>query len=231
MSLLRLLGGALLAYGTPVFLFIRRNFQQDFHRSAGLLGVVLYQGFAVFILSILLRKAITPLTWSASFSMVMLFSSFSLFSRHLSEQEARRWLYDYQLVSANQFLLARLIYYWGLLLLLNLLNFVWMFLLFKRLSFQAEVFLVVMVLGSMGFAGILTLLSSLCMQANNPSTLLAVLGLPLMLPYIWSMTHLLHGSLQGLEWAALQSYIGYLLGISVISWLLNAILFPYVWQE
>ena len=92
-------------------------------------------------------------------------------------------------------------------------------------------FMLVIVFGSLGFSGVLTLVSAIASKTNNNSTLTAILAFPIMLPML--LTAIKASMLVGLgfgseEWGM---YLGLMALINVVIIALAYVLFPYLWRS
>jgi heme exporter protein B len=109
------------------------------------------------------------------------------------------------------------------------------YLLYRIFSGQGPIdplhYLTILVLGALGFAANLTLVSAIAARGRNQATLIAVLGFPLLIP------HLLNGiiasaeSLQGKGWASTLPEMAFSAVFFVLLTLVSFLLFPYLWRE
>jgi len=93
------------------------------------------------------------------------------------------------------------------------------------------VFVISLVFGSTGIAIILSLLSTIASKAGKNFTLLAILGLPVLLPLLMVTTTLMKNAIDGIELSVQLKYIFVLLGLNGVSLALALVLFPYLWRE
>jgi len=86
-------------------------------------------------------------------------------------------------------------------------------------------------LGSLGLGLILTLVSALASHTDNNLGLMAILGLPVILPFLLILMRFSKNALDGLPWSVNGVYALQLGAVSVLSLALSYILFPYLWRE
>jgi len=130
--------------------------------------------------------------------------------------------------------LARSLYNAATMVLLSLLS-----LLFYTLFLGGEVlaeadlpqFLLAVVLGGIGFAAVLTLISAIAARAGNGLGLMAILGFPLVLPMLLAVMRASKLSLDGVAWSVNSTYFLGLVLLDVITVTLAWILFPYLWRD
>jgi len=140
-------------------------------------------------------------------------------------------LYYYTLINPAQFILAKMCYHAVLMLLLSIAGVVIYSTLFQMTIQDPLLFWTGAMLGSTGLAFVLSLLSTIAAKAGNNLTLLAILGLPILLPLILVSSALTKNAIDGLDWAVQWKYAFVLLGLNVVCFSLSVILFPYLWRE
>lgn len=92
-------------------------------------------------------------------------------------------------------------------------------------------FLLAVILGGIGFASVLTLISAIAARAGNGIGLMAILGFPLVLPLLLTVMRASKLALDGVAWSVTSSYFGGLVLLDVITITLAWILFPYLWRD
>lgn len=92
-------------------------------------------------------------------------------------------------------------------------------------------YLLTLVLGAIGFAGSLTLVSGIASKAENPATLMAVLSFPIILPLLLMLLKLSKNALDGLDRSSNWDEMGVVLAIDVIVLTLSWLLFPFLWRS
>jgi heme exporter protein B len=147
-------------------------------------------------------------------------------------QESRgRLLYLYTLASPEAIILSRVLYNILLLFVLALLCYGFYALLIGNLVQDTGLFLCTVVLGSMGFSCVLTLVSAIASKSSNNFTLMAILSFPVMLPLLLLLIKLSKDAIDGLGWDSSYKYLGALLALNVIVCTLAYLLFPYLWRD
>ncbi len=92
-------------------------------------------------------------------------------------------------------------------------------------------FLLTLVLTSIGFSGSLTLISGIASRANNSSILMAVLSFPIVISLLLMAIRVTKNALDGIERAASYDELLNLVAINCILTGLAYLLFPYVWRS
>jgi heme exporter protein B len=86
-------------------------------------------------------------------------------------------------------------------------------------------------LGSISFSTIFTMISAIASKAGNNGTLMAILSFPVIIPVILVLIHLSKNAMDGLDRAANYGNIGVLCAINVIVIATSLLLFPYLWRD
>ena len=92
-------------------------------------------------------------------------------------------------------------------------------------------FLLAVILGSMGFATCLTMVSAIAAKAKNSTALMAVLSFPVLIPLILLLIKLSRNAMEGLDRASSTDEILTLLAINAITVAISYVLFPYLWRS
>jgi heme exporter protein B len=91
--------------------------------------------------------------------------------------------------------------------------------------------IVVILLGSIGYSTVGTLLSSMAVQARTRDILLPILLFPVILPVLVAAVKASSGILQGFEWAEIMTWINLLIVYDVIFVAVSFMVFDFVVEE
>lgn len=169
--------------------------------------------------------------WVALFWIITLFASFNAIAKSFTTESRGRMLYLYTLVSPEVFIGAKAIYQSVILLVLSIVAMLVYKVLFAMVIEDYFVFATSLIFGSTGIAIILSLLSTISSKAGKNFTLLAILGLPILLPLLMVTTTLMKNAIDGIALSVQWKYIFVLLGLNGVSLALALVLFPYLWRE
>lgn len=213
---------------------MRKEFLLEWRQRYALNGMLLYIVGAVFVcyLSFNARRGqLTPIVWNTLFWIILLFTAINAIAKSFVQERAGRQLYYYTLASPQQIILSKIGYNTALMLVLALLGFsVYAFVLGNPVQ-DVGMYLLTLVLGAVGFAGSLTLVSGIASKAENPATLMAVLSFPIILPLLLMLLKLSKNAIDGLDRSANWDEMGVLLAIDVIVLTLSWLLFPFLWRS
>jgi len=172
-----------------------------------------------------------PLTWSALFWLIILFSAFGIVGKSFLGERRGILIYYHTVVSPRMLIMAKMAY--ASLLTLLLTSVGW--LVFATLMGDALndhlIFATALILGSAGFGASLTLLSAIASRADNSSVLMAVLGFPVILSILVMCIRITKNSIDGLGLDASLDELVTLAAIDSISAAASYLLFPYIWRS
>lgn len=213
---------------------LRLEMALDLRQRAAWAGMLLYVVSAVYVCYLAVKGGLGLATWNALFWIILLFAAFNALTRSFQREDAGRQLYLYTLVDPRSVILARAIYNGGVMVVLSLLSLlVYTLLLGADVLVEADLgqFVLSVVLGGIGFASVLTLISAIAARAGNGIGLMAILGFPLVLPLLLTVMRASKLALDGVAWSVTSTYFGGLVLLDVITITLAWILFPYLWRD
>lgn len=217
-----------------IWYLMQKDFRLEWRQRAALNGMLLYVGSTVFVcyLSFSLRGGQLPApAWNALFWIVLLFSAVNAVAKGFLQESRGRMLYYYTVVRPQAVILAKISYNALLLLGLALAAFALYALVLGNPVQDVPLFVGNVLLGAVGFASTLTLVSGIAAKATNSSTLMAVLGFPLMVPMLLLLIKVSKNALDGLEFQASQSSLLTLVALNMIVGAVSYLLFPFLWRS
>ncbi|GAB4018155.1 heme exporter protein CcmB [Spirosoma koreense] len=213
---------------------MRKEFLLEWRQRYALNGMLLYVAGAVFVcyLSFNARRGqLTPIVWNTLFWIILLFTAINAIAKSFVQERAGRQLYYYTLASPQQIILSKILYNTVLMLVLALLGFsVYAFVLGNPVN-DVPLYILTLVLGAIGFAASLTLVSGIASKAENPATLMAVLSFPIILPLLLMLLKISKNALDGLDRSTSWNEMGTVLAIDAIVITLSWLLFPFLWRS
>jgi heme exporter protein B len=194
-------------------------------------GILLYVVSTVYVVYISTKGEILQNTWVPLFWLIILFAGANALQRSFIRENSNRFLYLYTLVSPRGIIISKIIYNCILTSVVSLLTW------FTYTVFMGDIvenkmfFLVSLLLGNIGVASLFTFIASISSKSSQNSTLVAVLGFPVLLPLLLTIVKLCNASVMGVSFADMQKYFYVLLALNVIIWAMAYMLFPYLWRE
>jgi len=217
-----------------VRILLAREIQVELRQKVVLGGIFLFIISTVFVCYLSFRQLVEVPTWNALFWIIILFSSFNAIGKSFGQESEGEGLYMYSLVSPQGVIISKMIYNSLLMLVLGTISlFIYGLFLGKQVLLEADFlqFFVCMLLGSIGFALSLTLVSGIASKTNNNLGMMAILGFPVVLPLLVTILKVSKNSLDGIDLSVNLSYFFTLFALDAVVATLSFLLFPYLWRE
>ncbi|MFM7730477.1 MAG: heme exporter protein CcmB [Flavobacteriales bacterium] len=213
---------------------VRKEWQMELKQKHTLLGVLLYVLTTVFTCYLTMDKVESASTWSALVWVTGVFAAFNAMQKVFFSEPAGVQLWLYTLVTPRTLILAKMLYHGAVVAALQLLSMVAFIFFFgmgglERMDWGQLT--LVMLLGSAGLGITLTFVSSLAYKSGGGIGLIAILGFPLIIPMLTTMSRATTFAVIGAPWEQNELQMVILLGLNAMSWVLAYVLFPYLWRE
>jgi heme exporter protein B len=201
-------------------------------------GVLLYVVSTVFIcyISFNLNPGFSgsksyPVVWNVLFWIIMLFASVNAIAKSFMQESKSRLLYYYSIASPQAIILSKTIYNILLMSLLSILALLVYLLFFTNTIGDPLFYFLTVLLGSISFSTVFTMISAIASKAGNNGTLMAILSFPVIIPVILLLIRLSKNAMDGIERSFSYSNMGVLLAINVIVIVTALLLFPFLWRD
>lgn len=209
---------------------IRKEIILEWRSKYAINGILLYVVSTIFVCYLSFKKT-DPITWNALFWIIMLFASLNAITKSFSQESKARQLYYYTIASPQGIILSKIIYNSLLLLLLAVVALFFYSLVFKNPLGDMAFYLLSIIIGSISFSTVFTMISAIASRANNNGTLMAVLGFPVIIPLLIVLIKFSKNAMDGLDRSVSYNEIGVLLAINLIVITASLLLFPFLWKE
>jgi heme exporter protein B len=210
---------------------IAKEFRMEWKQRHAFFGLVLYCAATIFISYLAFRQSIDVTTWNALFWIIMLFASVNSLAKSFLSENRGRQLYYYSLTSAPVYYLAKLLYGIILMLLLSLISLFIYSALNGFPSAEFFSFLFAVITGSTGLAVTLTMISAIASRSGTQTSMMAILGFPVLIPMLIIIIKLSAKAIQGISIFSFSRELTLLSALIVLTSALSYILFPYIWRE
>lgn len=219
-----------------IWLLLLKDLRLEWRQRSALGGLLLYVGGTVYVsyLSFSLSGGPPPApAWNALFWVIQLFAALGAAGRGLAQESAGLRLYYYTVARPEAVILAKIIYSALLLLALGLPAVLLYAVLLGDPVQDWPLYLISIVLGAVSLASSLTLVAGIAARAEQAGggTLLAVLGLPVLVPVLLLLVKVSKNALDGLPWNASQSAVITLVALNFIVGAVSYLLFPFLWRS
>ncbi len=176
-------------------------------------------------------KSVDTIVWNTLFWIILLFAAINAMSRSFIQETGSRHLYYYAIVGPKAIILAKIIYNSLVMVLMTAIAFIVYNLIFKTEIGNVPVYLLSILLGSISFATVFTMIAGISAKAGNNSTIMAILSFPVIIPLLIILIKLSRSALMGGFLSSSWADIAVLLAINVVTIAISLLLFPYLWRD
>ncbi len=213
-----------------IYILLKKEFLLEWRSKASLGSLLVHSLATIFFIYMIFNGDINFITWLALFWVINLFSVIQITARTFQKDANEHFYYLKQLASAQHIILSKIIYNTIFIIIISFIVFLFMQLFFSQQVTYLGIFSLTILLASLGFSALFSLLSGISAKTQN-MVLLAVLGLPIILPLILIISKL--SALADFYTTINDIYIflsaAVLLDITIL--ILAIILFPYLWKD
>lgn len=215
-------------------ILLGKEIRLEWRQRYALNGMALYIVSTVFVCYLSFKaksSSLNPVTWNTLFWIILLFTAVNAISKSFTQERSGRLLYYYTLASPASIILSKILYNTGLMLLLSLLGFGFYAFVMGNPVGDMLLYLLSIILASIGFATTLTMVAGIASKAENNAALMAILSFPVILPMLMMVMKLSKNALDGLDRGSSTDEVIVLLALDAIVTVLSLILFPYLWRS
>ncbi|HYK77673.1 MAG TPA: heme exporter protein CcmB [Daejeonella sp.] len=215
---------------SQVKFLIRKEIVLEWRSKYAFNGILLYVVSTIFV-CFLAFKQIEPITWNALFWIIMLFASVNAIAKSFVQESRGRLLYYYTLASPQAVIISKIIYNILLMLVIAVIALGFFTLVFKNPLGDPLLYLVAVLIGSVSFATVFTMISGIVSKAHNSGALMAILSFPIIIPLLIVLIKLSKNAMDGLDRSVSLDEIGVLAAINFIVITVSLLLFPFLWRD
>lgn len=195
-------------------------------------GVLLYVVSTIFTCYLSFVSLSDKLAWNALFWVIMLFASINGVSKSFLQETKGQQLYSYILASPAAVLISKTVYNTLLMLALTTIALAFYTLVFDNFTPpDLAMYYIAVVLGSISFSTVFTMVSAIASKAGNGGMLMAILSFPIIIPVLILLIKLAKNAVDGLPWENSYDEIAMLLLVNVLTVATSLLLFPYLWRD
>jgi heme exporter protein B len=217
-----------------VKILIYKELTLELRRKSVISGIGLYLLSIIFIcyLTFSLRNtAVAEATWSALFWLTIMFAVINSVAKSFIGEKKGLTIYYYGVASPYAIILSKIIYNTILCFALSITGYILFYIFIGNPVQDLMLFLLTIILTSIGFSASLSLISGISSKANNSSILMAVLSFPVLIGILLMAIRITKNVLDGIERSASYDELLNLVAINCILGGLAYLLFPYIWRS
>jgi heme exporter protein B len=220
--------------GNEILQLIKKDFITEFRLKYAFNGILIYLASTIFIAYLSFKVKVGALnspTWNALFWIILLFTAVNAIAKSFVQENTGRSLYLYSVVNPQSIILAKMIYNSILMFVLGFSGYFFYSLILGNPVGDQSLFLLNLLLGGLGFASTLTLVSGIASKTSQSATLMAILSFPIIIPVMLMVIKVSMNAIDGLDRSVSQDEMITLLSINVMIATLSYLLFPFLWKS
>lgn len=210
---------------------LKKEWLLDWRSKASLAGLVVYIVSSLYISYISFKQIIDVATWNALFWILILFMAVNALAKSFMAESSGLQLFYYTILSPQLVILSKMVYNGSMLFVFALLTYFFYGLFLGNPVAYVPMFLFTLFIGCFGISSVLSMISAIASRAGHQSSLMAILGFPVLLPLLIIIIHLSKNAIDGIDFSVNIKYVTLLLSLNIMVPALAYILFPYLWRE
>jgi heme exporter protein B len=213
---------------------LKKELLLEWRMRTALQGMLLYVASTIFVCYLSFRLKTGSMgvpTWNALFWIILLFVATTAISKSFHQESTNRQFYYYYLCKPEEIIFSKIIYNALVVSFLGLLCLAFYLLVLGNPIADLGLFIFNLVIGAVGFSSTLTLVSGITQKAGNSTTLMAILGFPIILPLLLMLIKVSRNAIDGLPWSDSQDELLVLGALNLVVLACSYILFPYLWRS
>ncbi len=213
-----------------IFRLVKKELQLEWRQKTALGTIFIYVLGTSFLIYLIFQGNITIPTWIALFWIIALFTTVNAVSKSFIKDANEQFYYLRTIATPMEIIFSKIIYNALLISLLALVIYAVMIIFFNENIADRRLFLLTIMLGSVGFSNLFTLLSAITARTQN-FVLLAILGFPIILPLLLLIVKMSELSNFAIQQKDIYMNLGAIGLLDVITLILSVVLFPYIWRD
>ncbi len=211
---------------------IRKDILLELRQRYALNAIFLYIVSTIFVVQLSFGRVIEEKAWIALFWIILLFAAFNAVSKSFVQEHNNRRLYYFMVASPEAIIISKMIYNSGLMILLGFLSLLLYSIFMGMPEFFSWLFYPTFILGCVGLASTLTMVSAIASNAGNSAALMAILGFPIVIPLLLLVINAFNNSLNPeIDFIQIIKSVGSLFLIDTVVAAMAVLLFPYLWYK
>jgi heme exporter protein B len=163
--------------------------------------------------------------------MIQLFICVNAVAKSFLQESSGRMLYYYSIAGARDYILSKLIFNAGLMILMSVTSLVLFRLLMGDPLQHPWKFAGIVCLGGCSLSLVFSFLSAIAARAKQNAAMIAILGFPLIIPQILLLMRISNEAFSDVIQGGLLSMCLVLAGLDILVITLAIILFPFLWKD
>lgn len=213
-----------------IWSLFRKDLLLELRQQYTFYGTVLYVASTVFVLYLAMGQP-EDNVWKGLFWMIQLFVVVNAVAKSFLQESKGRMLYFYSIAGPADFIFSKLLYNVLLMLIMSFISLILFQVMLGNPVHNFWKFLGIVALGATGLSLVFTLLAAIAAKANQNAAMMAIMGFPLIVPQLLLLMKITNIAFASVVQESLLQMILLLAALDVMTVVLSAILFPFLWKD
>jgi heme exporter protein B len=213
-----------------IWALFRKDLLLELRQQYTFYGILLYVASTVFVLYLAMGQP-EDNVWKGLFWMIQLFVVVNAVAKSFLQESKGRMLYFYSIAGPADFIFSKLLYNVLLMLIMSFISLLLFQLMLGNPIHHFWKFLGIVALGATGLSLVFTLLAAIAAKANQNAAMMAIMGFPLIVPQLLLLMKITNIAFASVVQESLLQMILLLAALDVMTVVLSAILFPFLWKD
>jgi heme exporter protein B len=213
-----------------VITLFKKEVLLEFRQQYSFYGVLLYVASTIFVLYLAMGQPENTV-WNGLFWMMQLFICVNAVAKSFLQESRGRQLYFYSVCHPVHFMLAKMIFNAGLMLLMSLVSLLLFQLFLGSPLIHPLLFIGISCFGAISVSLVFSFLAAIAARAQQNAALMAILGFPLIIPELMLLMRMSSIAFADVFQSGLISVVVLLFCFDIMVLVLSVILFPFLWKD
>ena len=213
---------------------VKKEIQMEWRQKYAIHGLLLYLASTIFVCYLSFKakqQAINPITWNTLFWLIILFMAVNAIGKSFTQESKQRNIFYYSIVSPEAVIYSKIFYNSLVMIGISFVGILFYSWVMGNPVGNLPLYLISLLLGSIGFSATLTMVAGIAAQGENSATLMSVLSFPIIIPLLLILLKLSKSAMDGISMQENWDEMATLASLDVIVIVLSGILFPYIWRH
>ena len=213
---------------------VKKEIQMEWRQKYAMHGLILYLASTIFVCYLSFKakqQAINPITWNTLFWLIILFIAVNAIGKSFTQESKQRNIFYYSIVSPEAVIYSKIFYNSLVMIGISFVGILFYSWFMGNPVGNLPLYLLSLLLGSIGFSATLTMVAGIAAQGENSATLMSVLSFPIIIPLLLILLKLSKSAMDGISIQENWDEMATLASLDVIVMVLSGILFPYIWRH
>jgi heme exporter protein B len=213
-----------------IITLIRKDLLLEIRQQYTFYGVILYVASTIFVLYLAMGNP-EEKVWNGLFWMIQLFISVNAVAKSFLQESRGRMLYFYSIAGARDFVISKLLFNAGLMLVMSIVSLLLFQLLLGDPVQNPLKFLGIVCLGGCSLSLVFTFLAAIAARAQQNAAMMAIMGFPLIVPQVLLLMRISNTAFSDVIQGSITQVVLLLVALDILVIVLATILFPFLWKD